>query len=225
MKNLLFGVLGIFVLSSAYGQNTSNPHTIHIHGMVKEDHTMTAVPKADVVVLRNQDTITATQADASGKYRLNLDAYEGEHLEVHSCAKHHDTSQNLIIVSAPIIEDYHLDIGLLYQTVDHPLPRILFDQNEVTNLPFDITMYKEFMEDNPKVCLQITHYRHPDEPEKLTKKRLLKFEKFLVENGFKMSQIDLNFTPHVHTCPSWIGHCHGELMFEITSMEGHCLQE
>jgi hypothetical protein len=153
-----------------------------------------------------------------------LDVAEGEQLVIQGEAKHHSLSKNLLVVESTGPEDYLVDIELVYQTVSQAPPRILFEMNEVKRLPFDLTMYRELLEDNPKICLQIELYSHPDESEKLTKKRLIQFEKFLISEAFPMNQVDFNFTYHTRKC-SENESCLAELLFEISSLEGHCLQE
>ncbi len=224
MKTYFTFLITLLLSSSLYGQESLNPHTIYIHGMVKELYTMTPVPNAEIVVVREADTLKVGTADTLGKYDFEIDVYEGDHLEIHSHAKHHDTSQNLLVVATSAIEEYHLNIDLIYQTVSHKPPRILYERNALHPIPFNPTLYRELLEDNPMICVNITHAPHPDESQKLIKKRLLKFEKFLIENNFPMKQIDLDFGMHETTC--WDGYpCHGETYFEITSAEGHCLQE
>ncbi|GAB5415962.1 MAG: hypothetical protein Crog4KO_07430 [Crocinitomicaceae bacterium] len=224
MKAYFTFLISLVLTSSLFGQENVNPHTIYIHGMVKELYTMTPVPNADIVILREADTLKAGSADSLGMYHFEMDVYEGDHLEIHSHAKHHDTSQNLVVIANAAIEDYHLNIELIYQTVSHTPPRILYERNALNPIPFDPTLYRELLEDNPMMCVNITHAIHPDESQKLIKKRLLKFEKFLIENGFPMKQIDLDFGMH-QTNASDGNPRHGETYFEITSVEGHCFQE
>ena len=192
--------------------------------MVKELNTMTPIPLANIRVLRDSKTVKEVITDSEGNYVLSVDVTEGEQLEIQGKAKHHSASKNLLIIESTGPEDYLLDVELVYQTVSQAPPRILFDQNEVKHLPFDLTMYQQLLEDNPKICLEIELYSHPDENEKLTKKRLVQFEKFLIEQNFPMNQVDFNPTHHVQKC-SDNESCLAELYFQISSLEGHCLQE
>lgn len=224
IKTILLFLIGICTAGSSFGQTSGSKHSINVFGTITELHTMTPVPNAEILILKNLDTLLKTSVNQKGEYSINLDVAEGDHLEFQSSARHHVTSNNLIIVAAPKVEQYHLNIELIYQTVSHYPPDILFELNESDPIPFDNQLYKELLEDNPKICIEISHYGHPDESEKLTKKRLLRFEKYMIENGFKMNQLDLNFTHHVARC-DFQTHCHAQIYFEITSMDGHCLQE
>ena len=224
MKTILLFLVIALLSGSVIGQEEENPHTIYIEGIVKELHTMTPVPNAEVCVISGSDTLKRTTSDAKGNYNLTVDTRQGDQLEVSGMAKHHDPSRNLLIVTSPILQDYHLDVELVYQTVSHAPPRILFEAGSLQPIPFDLTMYRELLEDNPKVCLEIELYSHPDDPEKLTKKRLEQFEKYLVSENFPMNQVDFNFTHHVRNCKD-NETCLTELFFEISSLEGHCLQE
>ena len=213
-----------FVAIAASGQNTSQRFTVLVHGTVHKVHTAHPVPNAEICILRETDTLTVTRSDAKGNYAVSIDVTGEDRLEVHAKARHHDVSKNLLIVSPSLTEDYEVNLELVYQTVSQKPPRILFERDAIDPIPFDLTLYKQLLEDNPKVCLELVHYRHPEESDKLTKKRLLRFEKFLKENDFPMNQLDLNFTEHTTDCDT-ISSCHGELIFEMTSMQGQCLQE
>ncbi len=224
MKSILLILITTAFSGFVFGQDSESPHTIYIDGMVKELHTMTPVPNASLYILRGSDTLKISTSDANGKYKLSVDAKEGDQLEIHGSARHHDPSRNLIIVTSPMIQEYHLDVELVYQTVSHAPPKVLFEMGSVTHLPFDLTMYRELLEDNPKICLEIELYSHPNESKKLTKKRLIQFEKFLKTEGFPLNQVDFNYTHHLRSCDQNES-CLAELFFEISSLEGHCLQE
>ncbi|MDB3906497.1 hypothetical protein N9355_03400 [Crocinitomicaceae bacterium] len=224
MKTVLLFLSVICLIPISLGQNTGSQKTVIIHGMVKELNTMTPIPHAKVTVLRENTTVKVTEADSEGIYAISVDVVDGEQLEIQGKAKHHSNSRNLLIIESTASEDYLLNIELVYQTVSNAPPRVFFDADHVKHLPFDLTMYCELVEDNPKICLEIELYSRPEESEKLTKKRLVQFEKFLISNEFPMNQIDFNFTHHTKKC-SEEESCLAELFFEISSVEGHCLQE
>jgi len=209
---------------TAIGQQHLQKFTVLVHGKVNKVHTTHPVSNAKICILRENDTLQITQSDAKGNYAVSIDVEGEDQLEIHAKARHYDISRNLLIVTPGLGDDYEVDLELVYQTVSHKPPRILFERDAIDPIPFDMTLYKQLLEDNPLVCLELVHYRHPDESEKLTKKRLLHFEKFLKQNGFPMNQLDLNFSEHVTDCDPIAG-CHGELIFEMTSMQGQCLQE
>ncbi|MCR9173529.1 MAG: hypothetical protein NXI10_13595 [bacterium] len=224
MRTTLFFLFLVFSTSLLLGQQNSDKRTVIIHGMVKELNTMTPITEASISVLRDAKIIKTVQADDKGNYVLSMDVLEGEQLIIKGSAKHHSDSKNLLIVESTGPEDYLVDIELVYQTVSQTPPRILFERNDIEHIPFDLTMYRQLLEDNPKICLEIELYSHPEEKEKLTKKRLIQFEKFLIEQNFPMNQVDFNFTHHIRRCDE-NEPCLTELFFEISSLDGHCLQE
>lgn len=224
MKPVLLLFTFSFLSYLSFGQPTSLKQTVVVHGLVKERNTMTPVPNADLAILRDSDTLKRVKSDHDGNYSLQLDVKEGDRIEIYGKAKHHEVSKNLIVIESVNTEDYLLNVELVYQTVNHAPPRVFFEKGKVQHVPFDLTMYKELLEDNPKVCLEIELMSHPSENEKLTKKRLIRFEKFLIQSKFPMNQVDFNFTHKELTCTSE-DTCKSELLFEISSVEGHCLQE
>lgn len=223
MKTVLV-CISLVLTTTVVGQSTTKRFTIVVHGRVHKVNTMHPVANAEISILREADTLGVTQTDDKGNYSISVDVESEDQLEIHAKAKHHDVSKNLLIVVPGLNEDYEVNLELIYQTVSQKPPRILFERDAISPIPFDLTLYKQLLEDNPLVCLELVHYRHPDESEKLTKKRLLQFEKYLKEHNFPMNQLDLNFTEHVVDCDPISG-CHGELIFEMTSIQGHCLQE
>lgn len=224
MKLLLLFLVAFAGSSVVFGQSSDSKRTVVVHGMVKELNTMTPIPNAKITVLRNNQSVQTTVSDSSGMYAINVDVLEGEQLEIQGTANHHEISKNLLIIESTGQEDYSLDVALVYQTVRNAPPRVLFERNKVNHLPFDLTLYHQLLEDNPKICIEIKLYAHPDENEKLTTKRLIQFEKFLISEKFPMNQVDINFEHHERKClDSTI--CQAELFFQISSVDGHCLQE
>lgn len=197
---------------------------MRVSGKITELHTMTPIANVQITVVRKQDTLTTLQSDSLGNYAFQWKCSPDDIFEFNFEVKHHELANFNVKAKHDITTTLKRDVELVYQTVNHAPPRILFERNTSAPIPFNNNMYKELLEDNPNLCVEISHYAHPDEHEKLTKKRLLEFEKYLRASDFNMNQIDLNFTQHTLNCPT-DSHCHAELFFEITSVEGHCLQE
>jgi hypothetical protein len=103
---------------------------------------------------------------------------------------------------------------------EHP-PKIWFERNDVHYRADNLDFYKEIMTANVTACMQLTHYRHPDEVISIGEKRLKKFSRELGKLGFDMSRIVIN--PDIHTihCEA-LRPCHAQIYFEIISAEGHC---
>ena len=108
-----------------------------------------------------------------------------------------------------------------YTTRQKALPRILFEENALHHIDVDLHAYSDLLVENPEICLQITHYRHPNEPEKIGRKRLKRFHNYLEQNKFPLDRLQVNQDLHTVKCD--MGQpCHAEIYFEVSSIESHC---
>lgn len=101
------------------------------------------------------------------------------------------------------------------------LPRVLFEENALHHIDVDLQAYFDLLRENQEICIQITHYRHPDESEKIGRKRLKRFHNYLERIKFPMDRLQVN--QDLHTVKCAMGQpCHAEIYFEVTSIESHC---
>lgn len=103
---------------------------------------------------------------------------------------------------------------------EHP-PKIWFERNDTHHKVDNLQFYKDIMNANMKACMQLTHYRHPDESTGIGGKRLKKFSRELEKQGFDMNRIVINPEAHTIHCET-LRPCHAQIYFEIVSAEGHC---
>lgn len=100
-------------------------------------------------------------------------------------------------------------------------PKIWFERNDLQHRTESLELYSSILKEHPKACLQLAHYRHPEETEGIGKKRLKKFEKYLSKEGFPMDRIMVNWDTHEMHCNTYEP-CHAQIYFEIVSIDGHC---
>jgi len=100
-------------------------------------------------------------------------------------------------------------------------PKVWFERDDLNHNCDNLKRYSEMMEENPRLCLQISHYRHPEEKEGIGKKRLKRFVRHLKKQSFDMDRIKVSYDHHIVHCDKYKP-CHAEIYFEVVSLEGHC---
>lgn len=209
----------IFLCFLLYGNTQSI--SFEIEGFVSEFGDSTyMIDNTDIIIIKGKDTLTKIKTDKKGFYYWKGDFQEGDELLI--CARHkYYVSQETKLKVENINTLTILNFALMEFHYFYPeFP--IYELNEIKIFSnFDVELLKHQLRKIKIYCIKFVQYQNPNESYKLGQKRIKKFKKLLVQNGFPAENLKFELNPIVMNCNEQTD-CRSKIQGVVISLGEKC---
>lgn len=223
MNHLKILLLLFFAYSNAFAQSWE----VNISGKLTSSKT-TVVPSEILVTLcQNNDTVSVVNTNENGEFALVTTFEFGNTytLQLTSNDRYQKTKKIRLFnkEDTAMVSEYRIEVefpDIIHNKFDNSAYYALNETRKFQN--FEIDILKELQNQFPEMCMEFVQTIHPNELQKIAKKRKTLFLKELEKSGFDMKRIHFRKDVLILTEAQLIEDDRSRIQGIIRSLEGDC---
>lgn len=191
--------INLFFLSFVF-QGFTQTVSFEVQGFVSEFGDSTYfIANAEIFILNEKDTVAKIKSDKKGYYQWQGNFHEGDELFV--CGSHkYFLKEETNFKVTHINTQLNLNFTLRERHYYNPQFPI-YEMNEIEKFSnFDIEFCKHQFRKYKNICIKFSQWQNPNESKRVGIKRMKKFKKLLLKNGFSTENFSFELVPIVMNC-------------------------
>lgn len=178
------------------------------------------IENANVLILKDLDTLYKVKTDKDGKFNLNANLTVGDDLIIEVSREFFSPNRlNFKVLESDTFVVLELSlIELKINKLNYPI----FELNEIETFSgFDVELFKHQSRGLENYCIQFMHFRNVRESERITELRMNYFKEFLIANGVPIENMKFDVNSEILNCdPNAV--CRSSIQGKLVSVDKIC---